>query len=88
LRYAETTVWAAEQRYPPTRAKLAAHLGYSSGSYAIRRAQRLARQTYEDLVERPVVDVLAALTRPLQRTGDMPPGRFRMATDGRRARPS
>ena len=76
LRFAEATVWAAQRRFPPTRDELARHLHYSSGWYTMQRARQLAGLTYEDLVERPVVDVVAVLTRPLLRVGGMPPGRF------------
>lgn len=77
LRFSEATVWAAQRRFPPTRDELARHLRYSSGWYAMKRARQLAGLTYEDLVERPVVDVLAILTRSLLRTGGTQPPRFR-----------
>lgn len=76
LRFSASTVWAAEQRLQPTGHKLARHLGYSSARYTGERARHLAGLTWEDLVERPVVDVIAALTRPILRGGSMPPGRF------------
>lgn len=76
LVFSEATVWAAEQRVAPTRRDFARHLGFSSGQYMATRAQRLAELTYEDLVVRPVADVLAVLTRPLLRTGVIPPGCF------------
>lgn len=85
LRFSEATVWAAQRPFPPTRDDLARHLHYSSGWYAMKRAQQLAGLTYEDLVERPVVVVLAVLTRPLLSVGGMPPGRFGEARNARSA---
>lgn len=88
LTFSEATVWAAERRFSPTRTELARHLHYSSGWYTMQRAHQLAGLTYEDLVERPVVDLLASLTRPLLRVGCMPPGHFKEGGHDKSARSS